>query len=42
MIISNNGVSALQVVIPLGYGVIDASSLLFSTTPLPLGFCESV
>ena len=42
MVISNNDVSPLQVVIPLGYGVIDAIGLMFSSTPLPLGFCEGV
>ena len=42
MVISNNDVSTLQVVILLGYGVIDTIGLLFSSTPLPLGFCEGV
>ena len=42
MVISNNDFSTLQVVIPLGYGVIDAMGPLFSSTPLPLGFCEGV
>ena len=42
MVISNNDVSALQVVILLGYGILDAIDLLFGSTPLPLGFCESV
>ena len=42
MVISNNDVSALQVVIPLGYGIIDAIGLLFSSSPLLLGFCEGV
>ena len=42
MVISNNDVSALLVVIPLGYGVIDAIGFLFSSIPLPLGFSESV
>ena len=40
MVIFNNDVSTVQVAIPLGYGVIDAIGLLFSCTPLPLGFCE--
>ena len=38
----NNDVSALQVVILLGYGVLDAIGLLFSCTPLRLAFCEGV
>ena len=42
MVISNNDVSTLQVVILLGYGVIDPIGLLFSSTPLPLGFFENV
>ena len=42
MVISNNDVSALQVVIPLGYGVIDAIGFLFSSIPFLLGFSESV
>ena len=42
MVISNNDVTALQVVIPLGYGVIDAIGLLFGSTPLLLSFCEGV
>ena len=42
MVISNNDVSTLQVVIPLGYGTIDAIGLLFSSTLLILGFCEGV
>ena len=42
MVIFNNDVSTLQVVIPLGDGVIDAIGLLFSCTPFSLGFCESV
>ena len=33
MVVSNNDVSNLQVVIPLGYGVIDTIGLLFSGTP---------
>ena len=42
MVISNNDVSALQVVIPLGYGIIDVIGLLFSSTLLLLGFSEGV
>ena len=42
MVISNNDFSTLQVVIPFGYGIIDAIGLLFSSTPLPFGFCEGV
>ena len=42
LVISNNDVSTLYVVIPLGYGTIDAIGFLFSSAPLPLGFSESV
>ena len=38
----NNNISTLQLVIPLGYGIIDAIGLLFNCTPLLLGFCEGV
>ena len=40
MVIFNNDVGTQQVVILLGDGVVDAIGLLFSCTPLPLGFCE--